>query len=64
MENRALDAKKIILKSVIEKPECCPKFDPAPWDGKVFEWKDKKFIKDHVSTIFYMPLNFGGVIVG
>lgn len=46
----------------IEKPECCPKFDPAPWDGKVFKWKDKKFIKDHVSTIFYMPVNFGGVM--
>jgi len=39
---------------------CCPKFDPAPWDGKVLEWKDKKFIKDKVFTLFYMPVNFGG----
>ena len=41
---------------------CCPKFDPTPWDGKVFEWKDKKFIKDKVLTVFYMPVNFGNVI--
>jgi len=42
--------------------ECCPPFDPAPWDGKIFEWNDKKFIKDKVFTFFYMPLNFGRVI--
>ncbi len=38
---------------------CCPKFEPAPWDEKIFEWKDKKFIKDSVFTLFYMPVNFG-----
>ena len=42
--------------------ECCPKFDPAPWDGKIFDWQNKKFIKDKVFTIFYMPINFGKVI--
>ncbi|MFH0891644.1 MAG: hydrolase [Candidatus Falkowbacteria bacterium] len=42
--------------------ECCPKFDPAPWDGKVFEWEGKKFIKDKVFTLFFMPINFGAVI--
>ena len=42
--------------------ECCPKFDPAPWDNKVLEWQDKRFIKDHVRTFMYMPINFGGVI--
>lgn len=42
--------------------ECCPKFDPTPWDGKVLEWNDKKFIKGEVCTLFYMPLNFGSVI--
>jgi hypothetical protein len=45
-----------------DKNECCPKFDPAPWDGKLFEWQDKKFIKDRVFTLFYMPINFGAVI--
>lgn len=45
-----------------QSTECCPKVDPAPWDGKTFEWKDKKFIKDKVFTLFYMPMNFGAVI--
>ncbi|MBN1385051.1 MAG: hypothetical protein JW983_09250 [Elusimicrobia bacterium] len=46
----------------MNKEECCPKFDPAPWDEKILNWKDKKFIKDKVFTIFYMPMNFGGVM--
>ncbi|MBU1706259.1 hypothetical protein KKG19_06095 [Patescibacteria group bacterium] len=45
-----------------EEKICCPKFDPAPWDGKAFEWQNKKFIKDKVFTLFYMPMNFGGVM--
>lgn len=42
--------------------ECCPKFDPVPWDGKVLEWNNKKFMKDKVFTLFYMPMNFGAVM--
>ena len=42
--------------------ECCPKFDPTPWDGKIFEWSNKKFIKDKVFTLFFMPINFGSVM--
>jgi effector-binding domain-containing protein len=42
--------------------ECCPKFDPEPWDEKIIEWTDKKFVKARVLTFFYMPINFGGVI--
>lgn len=45
-------------------PECCPPFNPAPWDGKTFEWRDKKFIKSKVKTAFNMPANFGAVITG
>lgn len=41
---------------------CCPKFNPKPWDGKILEWKNKKFIKDKVFTLFFMPINFGQVI--
>ena len=44
------------------EPVCCPEFDPVPWDDKVFEWKDKKFIKAKVCTVFYMPLNFGCIM--
>jgi len=50
--------------------ECCPKFDPLPWGPstgsgqgiKKIEWQDKKFIKDSVFTLFYMPLNFEAVM--
>jgi hypothetical protein len=42
--------------------ECCPKFDPVPWDDKIFEWDNKRFIKDKVFTLFYIPLNFGSVM--
>jgi len=41
---------------------CCLKFNPKPWEGKMFTWKNKRFIKDNVFTLFYMPINFGSVI--
>lgn len=41
---------------------CCPQFDPAPWDGTLHQWIGKMFIKDRICTLFYMPLNFGGVM--
>lgn len=41
---------------------CCPEFNPIPWDDKIFEWNEKLFVKDSVCTLFYMPLNFGGVM--
>jgi hypothetical protein len=44
------------------EPICCPEFDPVQWDDKTLEWKDKKFIKDKVCTLFYMPINFGKVM--
>ena len=46
----------------MDQDTCCPKFDPAPWDDKTFEWKDKKFVKDRVFTIFNIPMNFGAVM--
>lgn len=42
--------------------ECCPPFDPIPWDDQTFSWENKLFIKDHVFTLFYMPVNFGQVM--
>ena len=46
----------------VKGEECCPKFNPEPWDGKILEWEHKRFVKDKVYTIFHIPLNFGGVI--
>ena len=50
------------MNEKVKNKECCTKFNPAPWEGKTFEWKCKKFIKDKVFTLFYMPINFGGVV--
>jgi len=46
----------------MNEEECCPKFDPTPWDGKLFEWDKKMFVKQKVSTFFHMPLNLGSVM--
>lgn len=50
------------MKKQNKEEICCPKFDPKPWNEKVFEWKNKKFVKAKVFTLFFMPVNFGAVI--
>jgi len=52
----------IVQSDSVPEEICCPEFDPAPWDGKVLEWNNKKFVKDKVFTLFYIPINFGGVM--
>ncbi len=42
---------------------CCPRFVPELWDEKELRWDNKLFLKDRVRCLFYMPLNFGGVMV-
>jgi hypothetical protein len=42
---------------------CCPRFSPEPWDEKEVIFKDRLFVKDHVSSFFHIPLNFGKVMV-
>lgn len=42
---------------------CCPRFQPEKWDAKELRWENKLFLKDRVRCLFYMPLNFGKVIV-
>ena len=46
----------------MKKDECCPQFDPKPWDGRVVKWPEKKFVRDKVFTLFHMPINFGAVM--
>lgn len=41
---------------------CCPRFNPEPWNEKEITLKDKLFLKDHVTSIFHIPLNFGKVM--
>lgn len=44
---------------------CCPKFDPAPFEGKEFIWQEKLFIKENICQIFHIPLPgvFGRAVV-
>jgi hypothetical protein len=45
-----------------KKFDCCPEFNPIPWDDQTFQWDNKRFIKDSVFTLFYMPMTFGKVM--
>src|SRR5512135_722240 len=48
-----------------EEKECCPVFDPEPWQDKSHEWKDKLFIRDYLPQIFHMPLpSMMGKVIG
>jgi len=42
--------------------ECCPRFNPDPWDKKVITWQNKRFVQDRVTSIFHIPLNYGAVM--
>ncbi len=42
--------------------DCCPRFNPEPWQEKELQWDNKLFIKDRVFCLFFVPLNFGGVM--
>jgi len=42
---------------------CCDIFNPEPWDEKEIKWKDKIFVKDHVTSFLHIPLNFGKKVV-
>ncbi len=46
----------------MDNNECCPKFDPTPWNEKEHIWNEKLFVKDNVKQIFHMPLNMGQVV--
>lgn len=50
---------------------CCEPFNSTPWQdpstgsgqAKEIVWKDKLFVKDHVTSFFHIPLNMGAKIV-
>ncbi len=42
--------------------ECCPRFEPDPWDDKVITWEKKPFLRDRVRSFLHIPLNFGAVM--
>lgn len=48
-----------------EAKQCCPPFDPVPWEGKEVNWENKLFIKDAVAQFLHIPLpwSFGKTVV-
>jgi len=38
------------------KSECCPRFDPAPWEEKEHIWNEKPFIREDMRQFFHIPL--------
>jgi hypothetical protein len=53
------------MSELNEKNEtgCCPKFNPEPWQEKEVTFDNKLFVKDHVTSIFHIPINFGKVMI-
>ncbi len=50
------------MKHNPREEECCPRFDPTPWDRKIHKWDKKRFVKEKGFSLFYMPMNFGVVM--
>ena len=53
------------MNEINEKNEtgCCPRFNPEPWQEKEVTFDNKLFVKDHVTSIFHIPINFGKVMI-
>ena len=51
------------MTSPVSPTGCCDPFDPVPWQDREGSWKDKLFVKDHVTSFLHIPLNFGQKIV-
>jgi len=47
----------------IKSTGCCEPFNPKPWQDKEIIWQDKIFVKDHVASLFHIPLNMGRKII-
>ena len=45
-----------------DSAECCPRFEPDPWDDKEITWEMKRFLQDRVLSFLHIPLNFGAVM--
>lgn len=41
---------------------CCPRFDSSKWQEQEITWNNKLFVRDHVLSIWHMPINYGSVM--
>jgi len=51
---------KILSES--EEIGCCKRFNPEPWEEKELNFEDMLFVKDHVISVFHIPINYGKVM--
>jgi len=47
----------------VKSTGCCEPFNPAPWQDREITWKDKIFVKDHITSFFHIPLNMGKKVI-
>lgn len=52
-----------VNNQTIKSTGCCEPFNPQPWQDKEIIWKDKIFVKDHITSFLHMPLNMGKKII-
>jgi hypothetical protein len=52
-----------MTEKTIKTTGCCEPFNPLPWQDKEIVWKEKLFVKDHVTSFLHIPLNMGNKIV-
>jgi hypothetical protein len=48
---------------IIKSTGCCEPFNPEPWQDKEVTWKDRIFVKDHVTSFLHIPLNMGKMVI-
>ena len=51
-----------VAMNMQDTAECCPEFDPQPWDNQTITWEKKPFLQDRVRSFLHIPLNFGTVM--
>ncbi len=47
----------------IKSTVCCEPFNPKPWEDKEITWKEKIFVRDHITSFLHIPLNMGQKII-
>jgi len=50
----------IMTGSTAVKTDCiCELIEPDKWEGKEMSWTDKAFVKDRVTSVLHVPINYG-----
>ncbi len=57
------DVYPYMTKQKIQSTGCCKPFNPSLWQEKEIIWKEKLFVKDHVTSFLHIPLNMGSIVI-